>query len=175
MILAIVAVVTEFGRRSALAATYIAALDGHFFIFTRRVKEMVRFANFSKPCTRRIAFRSARGFAIFILRFRTHLVGSRLSFRKWYPAGMCAPIAACEGRAPARDNVVPPGIVTAPPIIPAVGMPMLKAGVVGLAAAPPAAPAMNAPTGPPTIPPTTVRNGFLTTFQILDSQPGSPA
>jgi len=72
VIFAVVAVHTELFNDSALTATVSVARGNHFFIFTRRVKLIVRFAIFSKPWTRRIAFRSARGFATFILRLRTH-------------------------------------------------------------------------------------------------------
>jgi len=71
MIRAIVAVATKLDARSALAASMPVELLDHFLIFTRRVKLIVRLASFSKPATRRIAFRSARGFAMFILRLRT--------------------------------------------------------------------------------------------------------
>ena len=79
VICAVVAVSAEFDPSPALSTTMFVFLVAHFFIFTRRVKLMVRFANFSKPCTRRIAFLSARGFAMFILRLRTHLERVALS------------------------------------------------------------------------------------------------
>ncbi|MEE8609061.1 MAG: hypothetical protein V3S55_15765, partial [Nitrospiraceae bacterium] len=53
---------------AALAA--VSGIASHFFIFTRRVKEIVRRASFSKPCTRRIERLSARGFATFMRRLR---------------------------------------------------------------------------------------------------------
>ena len=56
---------------TALLAISFEAWHRYFFIFTRRVNWMVRFASFSKPWTRRMAFLSARGFATFILRLRT--------------------------------------------------------------------------------------------------------
>jgi len=46
---AVMAVATKFDRRTALAASNIVASLNHFFIFTRRVKLIVRFASFSNP------------------------------------------------------------------------------------------------------------------------------
>jgi len=73
MLLAVVAVIAKYVLASALSATVAEIPGDHFFILTRRVKLIVRRASFSKPCTRRIERRSARGFATFIRRLRTHL------------------------------------------------------------------------------------------------------
>jgi len=79
VIFAATAIATDKFFLSALHAIPFVDVQRHFFIFTRRVKLIVRLASFSNPCTRRIAFRSARGFAMFILRLRTHLERVALS------------------------------------------------------------------------------------------------
>jgi hypothetical protein len=81
VIFAIVAVDAELGRVAALSATMTVARGNHFLILTRFVKLIVRFASFSKPWTRRMAFRRALGFAMFILRFRTHR--ERVALSRW--------------------------------------------------------------------------------------------
>jgi len=79
VIFATTAIRTDVGIDPALVTKSFDDSHQVFFIFTRRVNWMVRFASFSKPCTRRIAFLSARGLAMFILRLRTQRVRVALS------------------------------------------------------------------------------------------------
>jgi len=74
-----VAIKTHVGLFAALSAGVNGHEDRRFFIFTRRVKLIVRRASFSKPWTRRMLLRNALGFAMFMRRFRTHLVPVNLS------------------------------------------------------------------------------------------------
>ncbi len=79
MVFAVMALKTKFADVAALSAAVAFPFRHFFFNFVRRVKTMVRLASFSKPWTRRIARRSARGLQVFILRLRTHLVPVFLS------------------------------------------------------------------------------------------------
>jgi len=56
---------------TALSATVHGQEVFRFFILTRRVKDIVRRASFSNPCTRRMDRRNARGLATFMRRLRT--------------------------------------------------------------------------------------------------------
>jgi len=76
---AVVAVIASWDVLAALTATVVHQEVFRFFKRVRRVKLIVRRANFSNPCTRRIDRRKARGFATFMRRFRTHLVPVLLS------------------------------------------------------------------------------------------------
>jgi len=79
VIFATTAVGTDISIDSALPTKSFDDPHRYFFILTRRVNWIVRLASFSKPWTRRIALRRARGLATFILRFLTHRVRVALS------------------------------------------------------------------------------------------------
>ena len=105
MILTGVAIPTNIAPRAALTA--VAVIGDHFFIFTRRVKLIVRLASFSNPWTRRMDRRSALGFATFIRRFRTHL--PEPSFARWYPTGQ-QPVLERAGPTARPPAAVPIGV-----------------------------------------------------------------